>query len=220
MKYSSIAFIILLLACNQTTNSSETRTSKYSRLLSKFQEISFDTLEVYSMGDGAEKNYKYNGVQLDILDAILFPADIAKRHFSDPPGLFACYKFKIDSFKTGLITRTPSEYYPTSIKLFIYESSKDTLEEFSELAESIGDAGALRDVNSWLFRDSIKDVHAFTWIRDSEDNSVENEKDTTISITNFFTLSNITKNKKKKLDSAIAKLPTSLKKFIVAKASR
>ena len=118
MKYSSIAFIILLLACNQTTNSSETRTSKYSRLLSKFQEISFDTLEVYSMGDGAEKNYKYNGVQLDSLDAILFPADIAKRHFSDPPGLFACYKFKIDSFKTGLITRTPSEYYPTSIKLF------------------------------------------------------------------------------------------------------
>jgi len=172
------------------------------------------------MGDGAEENYKYNGVQLDSVDAILFPVDIAKRHFSDPPGLFACFKFKIDSLKTGLIARTPSEYYPTSIKLFIYESSKDTLEEFSELSEFIGDAGALRDVNSWLFRDSIKDIHAFTWIHDSEDNSVENEKDTTVSITHFFTLSNVTKNKIKKLDSSIAKLPSSLKKFVVAKASR
>ncbi|MCA6438507.1 MAG: hypothetical protein IM581_01105 [Chitinophagaceae bacterium] len=178
-------------------------------------------MEVFPMGENGEvKNYKYKGTQLDSNDAVLFPAEIAKRHFSDPPGLFACFRFKIDSFKTGLIARTPSEYYPTSIKLFIYESSKDTLEEFSELAEYIGDAGALRDVNSWLFRDSINDIHAFTWIHDSEDNSVEDEKDTTISNTNFFALSNISKNKRQKLDSGIAKLPSSLKKFVVAKASR
>ncbi|MFX7198022.1 hypothetical protein ABTI40_19625, partial [Acinetobacter baumannii] len=69
------------------------------------------------MGENGEvKNYKYKGTQLDSNDAVLFPAEISKRHFSDPPGLFACFRFKIDSFKTGLIARTPSEYYPTSIK--------------------------------------------------------------------------------------------------------
>jgi hypothetical protein len=220
MKYISFILLALSLACNQSTTSSVARVSKYEHLLSKFKEISFDTLEVYSMGEEGEKNYKYNGVQLDSVDAVLFPTEIAKAHFMDPPGLFACFKFNIDSARTGLIARTPSEYYPSSIKLFIYESVKDTLEEFSELAEYIGDEGVVRDVNSWLFKDSSNNVQAFTWIHDSEDNSVEDENDTTISNTNSFLLSNISKNNRKEIDSAITKLPSNLKRLVIANTNR
>jgi len=173
------------------------------------------------MGDQGDVNsYKYKGQQLDSTDAILFPPNIAKAHFNDPPGLFACFKFRIDSTKIGLIARTPSEYYPTSIKLFIYRPDVDTLEENSELAESIGDAGAARNIDSWLFKDSNKNIQIFTWIHDSEDNSVDNEKDTTISNWNSFVLSNITTHKVVKLDSTIDKLPLHLKRFVINKNSR
>lgn len=195
------------------------KASKYDHLLSKFKEISFDTLEVYSMDERNKQKYKYEGVQLDSADAVLFPPDIAHAHFIDPPGLFACFKFKIDSSKIGLIARTPSEYYPTSIKLFVYDSDKDTLTEFSEVAQFIGDAGALRDVNSWIFRDSNSDFQIFSWIHDSEHNSVENESDTTISESNIYSLSNLSKGKIKELDTSISKLPVHLRKFIAAKAS-
>jgi len=220
MKYIIIIFVFLSIACNQSATPSHAQGSKYEHLLSKFKDISFDTLEVYSMGEGNEKNYKYDGVQLDSIDAVLFPPDIARAHFIDPPGLFACFKFKIDSTRIGLIARTPSEYAPTSIKLFIYKSGKDTLEENTELAQYIGDAGALRDVNSWLFKNSNSEIQVFTWTHDSEDNSVENEKDSTISISNYFHLSNLSTNKRRKLDTAIANLPANLKRFVVAKASR
>lgn len=220
MKLIIIIFVFLSIACNQSATSSNAKGSNYEHLLSKFKDIKFDTLKVNSMVDGDENNYKFKGVQLDSIDALLFPSDIARAHFIDPPGLFACFKFKIDSTRIGLIARTPSEYAPTSIKLFIYKFGIDTLVENMELAQYIGDAGALRDINSWLFRNSNNEIQVFTWTHDSEDNSVENEKDTTISISNYFLLSNLSTNKRKKLDTAIAKLPLDLQKFVVAKASR
>jgi hypothetical protein len=220
MKYIIIIFVFISIACNQSAKTSHPQGSKFEHLLSKFKDISFDTLEVYSIGEGNEKNYKYDGVKLDSVDAVLFPPDIARAHFIDPPGLFACFKFKIDSARIGLIARTPSEYAPTSIKLFIYKSGKDTLEENSELAQYIGDAGGLREVNSWLFKNLNNEIQVFTWTHDSEDNSVENENDTTISISNYFHLSNLSTNKRKKLDTSIANLPLTLRKFVVDQASR
>jgi hypothetical protein len=220
MKYTLMIFGLLSIACNELATSSRAKSSKYEHLLSKFKDISFDTLEVYSMGEGGEKNYKYEGVQLDSIDAVLFPVEIARAHFIDPPGLFACFKFKIDSVRSGLIARTPSEYAPTSIKLFVYYSNKDTLLENTELAQYIGDDGALRDINSWLFKSPNNEIQVFTWTHDSEDNTVENENDSTISSSHYFVLSNLSTNKRKELDTAIATLPLNLKKFVIAKASR
>jgi len=181
---------------------------KYYKLLSKFKEISFDTLFVYSLNDEVTlENYEFKGIKLDSSDAILFPEKISHAHFVDPPGLFACYKFKIDSTRTGIIARTPSEYFPSSIKLFIYTLGKDTLIESNELAQFIGDAGALRNINSWIFRDT-QGFKAFTWLRDSEDNSVENEKDTTISVSDYFSLYDITKDKRDSIGRHISQLPS------------
>jgi hypothetical protein len=219
MKYILIAFLICFISCKGTSNDTKHK-SRYTKLLSKFETIAFDTLEVNSIGEGSETDYKYNGKQLDSLDAILFPTDIAKAHFNDPPGLFACYKFQIDSTREALIARTPSEYSPTSIKLFIYRADKDTLEEISEIALYIGDAGALRDVTSWIFKDKQRHFQVFTWTHDTEDNSVENEHDTTISVSNSFALRDLSNNKLTEMNTSISKLPAYLKRLVDKKASR
>jgi len=122
-------FIVTLFSCDQaqkTDTSVETkRESKYGKLLSKFKDISIDTLRIYSPEYSSEKLIgEFVGVELDSTDAILFPNDIELQHFNDPPGLYAVYKFPVDSNTLGLITRTPSEYVPSSIKLFYFDKIK------------------------------------------------------------------------------------------------
>jgi hypothetical protein len=211
--------IISLLGC-QVNQNAQIEKSRYATLLSKFTELVFDTVHVYPLSDDVTLDtYKFKGVKLDSLDAVLFPEKISKAHFLDTPGLYACYKFKIDSVNLGLIARTPSEYFPSSIKLFIYNSHSDTLFEAKELAEFIGDAGTLRDVNSWIFKDR-SEIKVFTWLRDTYDNSLDNEKDTTISENESFTLLNLTQFKSDSLSTSKNVLPKNLLYFIKNKNSR
>ena len=209
MRSTPLVLFILLFGCSQSNKSTQSqRKEQYNILLSKFKDISFDTLLVSSLNEQERiETYKFKGQQLDSSDAVLFPKNIADHHFIDPPGLFACYKFKIDSNRTALIARTPSEYYPSSIKLFVYTNNKDTLIEVAELAQYIGDAGALSDINSWLYKDEKNDFHAFVWQHDSQDNSVENENDTTTSSWDYFNLYNISQNKSDSLGSKKERLP-------------
>jgi len=157
--------------------------SKYRRLLSKYKDKTFDTLRVYSPEDldGA-----YKGVQLDSLDAILFPADIARLHFGDPPGLFAVYKFTIDQNRLGLITRTPSDFVPSSIKLFFFDKAKDSITHYIELAESWGDAGDVWIKDAWIFRNARQEVESFIMIQEMHYNSVEDENDTTVQKSDYY----------------------------------
>ncbi|MEO7983842.1 MAG: hypothetical protein ABI688_07155 [Bacteroidota bacterium] len=219
MKYAFILLAFALLACKHASKKIEAFSpvsEKYSRLLSKFKEISIDTFAVMSMRENNTGEYQYNGVPLDSSDAILFPEHISSAHFSAPPGLFACYKFSIDSLRTGLIARTPSEYSPTSVKLFIYTPGRDTLIQGAELAEFSGDAGAFIDINSWIFKDADKNVKAFIWSVDGTDNSVENPKDTTISITNHFYFYTVSSGKYDTLNTDISKLPLSFRNYVSA----
>lgn len=173
-------FLVLLFSCNPRQEKQLKveikKESKYNRLLSKYKEISIDTLKVYSP---EEIKDKFNGSELDSADATLFPTEIARQHFNDPPGLFAIYKFAIDNNRTGLITRTPSEYAPTSIKLFFFDKKKDAITSYIQLAENWGDAGDYMSEDSWLFKENNKHLQVFIRIMDGHDNSVDNEKDTT-----------------------------------------
>jgi hypothetical protein len=81
---------------------------------------------------------QYKGIELDSSDAVLFPADISQQHFNDPPGLFAVYKFPINGNTLDLIARTPSEYVPSSIKLFFLDKVRDSITSYIELAENWG----------------------------------------------------------------------------------
>ena len=192
-------FILPLLAfsCDQTQTTQKKETnpvkkeSKYKRLLAKYKNKSFDTLQVYSP---EELTGEYKGVELDSADAILFPEDIAQQHFSDAPGLFAVYKFAIDSNRLGLITRTPSEYVPSSIKLFFFDKAKDTITSYVELAESWGDAGDVWIKDAWIFKNQQKHFESFIMVQEMHYNSVDDENDTTVQRWNYYHLLNLTKD--------------------------
>lgn len=199
---------------------SKSKNDQYLKLLSKFKDITFDTFLINSLGDNVNfEKYEFKGVQLDSLDIILFPQKIAHAHFVDPPGLFACYKFKIDSARTALITRTPSEYFPSSIKLFVYTQKKDTLIETVELAESIGDEGVSRDINSWIFKDK-NNIKSFIWARDIDDHSIGNEDktDTAKVISDNFTIYDISKDQFSSLGDKIENLPFGYRRLISKKS--
>lgn len=192
-----LTIIIALASCNQKSKSFTNqkveikKESKYSDLLKKFEGISLDTLKVFS-----DEDFKvFKGRELDSLDVILFPKEIAEAHFIDPPGIFACYKFSIDSNRIGLIARTPSEYVPSSIKLFVFDKVKDEITNYVELAESWGDAGDVLEKTSWLFRNKDNSINSLVWVHESHYNSVEVENDTTSESWDYHYLINISKTK-------------------------
>lgn len=166
----TIAFfaIIVIVGCNDKprTETLGKRGPRFANLLNKFQDVTFDTLEIYSSDGGDNQRKKYNGIVLDSSEAILFPPEIARRHFSNPPGLFACYKFQLDSSTTALLARTPSEYDATSIKLFIYDIQKDSITTYKEVAESWGDAGDSMTKRSWIVKDKKSEWGIFYYRED------------------------------------------------------
>lgn len=173
--------IVIFTSCNEKTNNKQKilpktiTVSKYKKLLSKFKTIAIDTLEVYSSEDYGI----YKGIRLDSLDAILFPKEIADDYFIEHD-LYACFKFEINSTKIGLLTRTPSTYVPSSIKLFIYNKTLDNISEYIELAESWGDAGDALIKTSWIIKSKKNEINALLKVSESHDHSVEDEKDTII----------------------------------------
>jgi hypothetical protein len=192
-----LATLVLLFSCKQSNNEQQKvdilKESKFKNLLTKYKDISFDTLKVFSTEDPDNKLYMYKGIKLDTTDVLLFPKSIAEQYLDDD-GFFACYKFLIDNSRIGLITRTPSTYASSSIKLLILDIQKDTITEIIELGETFGDAGDMAIKTSWLFKDSSKKYKSITWVEESHDHSVENEKDTTIESWNNYYLIDLSKS--------------------------
>jgi hypothetical protein len=106
-------------------------------LLSKFKEISTDTIKVFSSLDFDDNGYRFKGILLDSSDVHLLPHEIAKTYFGDRR-FYACFKFSMDDTHTGLILRTPSMYTPSSLKLFVLNTSTNKiLDAYIELAETV-----------------------------------------------------------------------------------
>lgn len=106
-------------------------------------------------------------------------------------GFYGIYSFKLNEQFTGLLTRTPGEYSPTVISLWIYDIKKDSVVNTVQLADIIGDAGAAETINSYMFFDKENKLKALTYRHYSYDHSVENESDTTIEENHTFYLSKI-----------------------------
>ncbi|MDT3402967.1 hypothetical protein [Mucilaginibacter terrae] len=121
----------------------------YIKLIDVYVPLKFDTLQVFSSSNLDSIGYKYRGVQLDSTNA-----KVLGSNWQNIENYYANFKFDIDEYKVGLITRVPSMYESSSITLFIYDKNKKTLIEKLELAENWGDAGAVFEKRSWLFRDS------------------------------------------------------------------
>lgn len=165
--------------------------SKFEPLFAQFKDVDIDTLQVYSTQDSTDV---MSGLPIDSIGALFFPEDMAQIHFHEPPSLFAIYKFPIDKDRLALLARTPSDYVPSSIKLFIFDKAKDSLTSYIEVGETIGDAGDYMIKNTWIFRDtSSKHLQALVNITQGHDNSVDNPKDTTIKEDEYYSLLDLQK---------------------------
>jgi hypothetical protein len=188
--------LVILYSCSSSTSkesSNQNDSEKIiSTMLSKFKDVRFDTLKVYSPID---TEGEYHGLELDSNEALLFPKEIYEANFIDPPGLFGIYKFRIEDNLLGLIARTPSEYMPSSIKLFFFNEVKNSIVTYLELAENWGDAGDMYTKDSWLFRGEDNHLLSLVWVHESHDNSVDNESDTTIQEWNHFYLFDLIKQR-------------------------
>lgn len=187
--------------------------SKYNSLFERYPNIAIDTLWVCSPDDSLSG---YNGHALDSINARFFPEDMAQQHVGEP-GLFAIYKFAIDRNRLGLLTRTPSEYVASSIKLFIYDKRNDSLTSYIELAETWGDAGDWMVKNSWLFRDTSNRLQALINVTQGHDNSVDNPKDTTTVEADHYTLLDLSKDKFDTIFYDQKKLPAKYKHIVSRK---
>jgi len=187
--------------------------SKYEPLLTLFTDINIDTLEVYSPNPKKvdDTSDVMSGHTIDSINARLFPEEVVEQHFHDMHGLFAIYKFAIDKNRLGLLARTPSEYEPSSIKLFILNTSKDSITSYIELGELLGDAGDVMIKKSWLFRDSTQRLLALTYETQKYFHSADDPKDSTVDVKNYYSLFNLSTDRIDTLFDHQEKLPANYK---------
>ncbi len=167
-------FVIFSILICCSTNSSNDRDVKYklTHLMTQCKDLKIDTFAVFSKFDPDSVGFQFIGTVIDSIDITFFPKNIREQYAKGNKS-YTCYKFKIDSSTTGLIIRTPSEYVSSSIKLFILDNENESIKEFIELAESIGDAGDVLEKTSWLFFDKNKNLNLLIWEKQSHENSLD-----------------------------------------------
>jgi hypothetical protein len=183
-KLSVFLFLFVLIVSCQVHEKKEfrivsERASKFNSLLQKYQSVSFDTLNLFSSSELESYTYPFKGKLLDSGEVELVKEALSIKGGIEP-FFFACSKFEIDSTLLGLITRVPSIYESSSIKLLLYDKTKHRIVDFIELAETFGDAGDYAEKVSWIYKDQDKSYKGFICYEVSHDNSVENPADTTV----------------------------------------
>jgi len=157
MKYLSLLLLASLAACTGISSKERVTTTSTGdnvasqpdihHLLKLYKTVSRDTLTVESPVDTQNPALPFHGVLIDTTLLLLFPED-----FRHQDNVFACYQFPLDDNTIGLVTRTPSEYESSSIKLFAWHKKTNTMSFETELAEMWGDAGDSMSKSSWLYR--------------------------------------------------------------------
>ncbi|OQP47284.1 hypothetical protein A4H97_07210 [Niastella yeongjuensis] len=217
-----LAGLVTLFSCDQPkpirSKGGTPYNGRFKDLFAQFFNMGLDTLEVHSPDTTTSV---FNGRIIDSVSAQLFPAEMAQHHTSENPELFAIYKFMLDSARMGLLARTPSEYEPSSIKLFLWDKRKDSLTSYMELGETWGDAGDYLYKKSWLFRDtSSRHIQALIEVFQGQDNSVDNPKDTTRDERYLYTLIDFAKNGLDTIFMDEEKLPAKYSVLIKKKGPR
>ena len=161
--------------------------SRYAEMLKKFKAVSFDTLKVYYRYD----DKKFMGKELTLKETKIFPLGIEENYFGKLSGVYACYRFEIDSTRLGLIARTPSEYESSSVKLFIFDKKADkVLDNYLELGQMFGDAGDFFSKASWLFKTKNNEIHSLVYDYESYDHQVDDTADLRIDEWHSYALIN------------------------------
>jgi hypothetical protein len=212
--------LIAVFSCDQQKpiqSKANQSNSKYEPLLAQFKDIAIDTLQVYSPDNTDDTADLMSGRQIDSVNVMLFPQEFKERYLNSTQGLFAIYKFDIDNNRLGLLARTPSDYVPSSIKLFIFDKAKDSITSYVELAELFGDAGDVLIKQSWLFRDNARSLLALTNETQKYYHSADDRNDTTVDVSDYYSLFNLSKGKIDTLIDHQEKLPVKYKSILEKK---
>ena len=180
-------YLLIILICftgcsfeKQAESTAELDNSKKSEssiddLLTFYSIIDFDTLHVHSDNESHSydsDSYRFKGKQIDSSYFSLFPKDIQDLLYAEPL-IYAVYKIDIDENHVGLITRTPAEYVPNSVKLLVFNKNTKQFTETFDLADSWGDAGDSMIRESWLYKN---EQNGLEWFYIRQDCSYETEE--------------------------------------------
>lgn len=161
--------------------------SKNQKFLDQFKTVDFDTLKVYSGEEIYNEKFEFFGKKIDSSDVNLFPEQY-NAFDNGKIETYAVYKFNIDENNLGLIARTPSEYWPTSLKLFVYNKSQERIIDFIEIAESWGDAGDVLTKKSWIYKAKNNQLNCFLWRYYAHDDSMDEDNETPSFMENHYFL--------------------------------
>lgn len=138
----------------------------YERVMGKFAMTEFDTLAIYSPEQAEDGGYtSFGGVPLDSLEIrTLFPGKAWASN--GRPCFYAVGAFEIDSLRTALLTRVPSDSGSAAISLQVYNNSKRTMADYGILADKRGNEGHLQEKKAWLLKTAEQQLQSFVWVRD------------------------------------------------------
>jgi hypothetical protein len=166
----------------KATEGPSNATSECANLVSLYPEILSDTLDVYASDDSENQQFAYHGKKLD--STAVYCIDKSASFDALTQGYFACGRFKINDSLVGLVTRIPSYYSSTAIKVFVFNRVTNESIKTIDVADIFGDAG---DASKYSTRIVVSDKPIFiTYSWSSYNHSVEDENDTIIENYNSF----------------------------------
>ncbi|NIG56696.1 hypothetical protein [Chitinophaga sp. Cy-1792] len=194
---SRILYLLLsvaLFACNTGTRPSKAdlrEEQAIQHLLARYKKVSFDSLKVYPASDLEDAAYRFKGKALDTNDVRLLPTG----DWSGDTGVFGCFRFRLDSTRWGLLTRVPSYYESTSIRIFIYDQVTKKITDGTQLAETWGDEGDSFQQESWIYKEKTNGWNICSNLSTGYDHSVNDANDTTYETKEMYYLFRINQQK-------------------------
>jgi hypothetical protein len=159
MKTLQLLTIVLftLTSCSNRQSKNPTLTVENDSaniFLNAFQDISVDTLHVFSQFDRVQ-NGTFQGKEIDksFYQYFAFDENLTynlKDSNGPKENIYACYKFKLSDSTTGLLIRTPSQYDVTAIDLFVWDNSTQRIESKETLSDGFGDEGWYFVQDAWI----------------------------------------------------------------------
>ncbi len=159
-----------------TAESSAAAASNYSKLDTLFEEITSDTLFVFSNETADDSRYKFVGTRIDSAEITALGLDFTEGWNRE---LYACCKLPLSKSLIGLIVRGLGEYDVSKLKLFVFDTEKDSVISILDLADTFGDAGESFFSCSYIFEEKNKKL-MLNYYGGSYDHSVENLSDTIV----------------------------------------
>jgi len=204
----TILILFIIVSCKQNNYNDKT---KFSRLAVFYKDTSFVNMFIYPDTTHRDSTYLFGGKQIDSITINLFTEKVT---YGLPwtEGFYGIYSFKFNKQYTGLLTRTPGEYSPTVVSLWIYDIKNDSIVNNIQLSNIYVDAGDIQTKNSYLFFEKGEELKVLTFIHNIHDHSLDDVEFSESKISESFSCS-LTRVNATKLDTLSKDLAILKKKY-------